>query len=223
MTVREERASYEGSGRKTENKKSYSFKKHHEVCTFERSCCIFRVCHPEVSGTEMQKHACPREGGEREKTFCYQPLAFLSHTTHEIMKPRHVTNRVLIAGASNCQETGLVVGAMKRQQAPLLQLTVGEDLSHFPCPQSSARRSWASAPARRTLFDFQEKQMARARSSRDLIRSRRGCLGVAMVLPVPFHLLHNKCKMSLRKEMFTESRQHLELKELGGLNCVIST
>lgn len=50
-----------------------------------------------------------------------------------------------------------------------------------------------------------------------------GCLRVIMAFPVPFCLLRNKIKRLVREETFTEHRQHLELKELEGLVCIIST
>lgn len=96
---------------------------------FEGSCYSLSFCHPEVPGTEMHKRACRREGGEKQKTFCYKPFAFLS---------RRILARNSEAKTCDkhywCQEMVLVLEAIKKQQDTLLKLIFKEDLSPFSMP-----------------------------------------------------------------------------------------
>lgn len=107
---------------------------------FESSYCIFRVSVIQKYQAQKCTSMPVQEGEVRErKPFAINLLLFLAtQLLREIMKPRHMTNRVLIADASNCQETVLVLEAIKKQQAPLFNLSLKRICLLFPCLQNSA-------------------------------------------------------------------------------------
>lgn len=81
----------------------------------------------------MHRRACRREGSEKQKAFCYEPFAFLSHTT----LTRNYEAKTCDKHGFNywcqelCQEMVLVLEAIKNQQALLLKIIFKENLSPF--------------------------------------------------------------------------------------------
>lgn len=113
---------------------------------------------------QAQKHLFPqveREVRNRNPFAVNLLLSLATQLLQEITKPRHVTNTILITDATSCARKWCWFWKQYKSSRLLCLYLSLKRICLLLCLQNSSDITWASAHglAKRTLSDFQEKQM----------------------------------------------------------------